>query len=283
MAHCRGDRCVRLHPSMIVQFSRCHSGVGVGQPFGLLEIPVQPRFILPGLLIVDRPRPADLKWLRRVESIFGEYQLVPMTATGERGIVCRMQIEPESLPHLRQCSSEKGLRSGLPWHLYLRSRPIQHLSCTGTRKGGSGRARSPPRPNSPARFASSESFGCRCLAAETDIEGRRGKPVRYRPQLIQMPAAPQIRLAMVNVDDPAHWARVSPECSHQDQAALHAGLASQDCPQGVLHKRRANGGARRTPPRYPHRDSNTGLWLRRPTLYPLSYGGLYAAILPYGR
>jgi hypothetical protein len=24
---------------------------------------------------------------------------------------------------------------------------------------------------------------------------------------------------------------------------------------------------------YPHRDSNTGLWLRRPTLYPLSYGG----------
>ena len=28
---------------------------------------------------------------------------------------------------------------------------------------------------------------------------------------------------------------------------------------------------------YPHRDSNTGLWLRRPTLYPLSYGGYFNA------
>jgi hypothetical protein len=55
---------------------------------------------LVGLLMVDRPRPVDADWLKRVERNFGKYQLVPMTVTGERGIVCHMLIEPESLVHL---------------------------------------------------------------------------------------------------------------------------------------------------------------------------------------
>jgi hypothetical protein len=63
---------------------------------------------LVGVLMVDRPRPADPNWLRQVERNFGEYQLVPMTATGERGIVCRMEIEQESLNYLRQYSSDKS-------------------------------------------------------------------------------------------------------------------------------------------------------------------------------
>lgn len=56
---------------------------------------------LVGILMVDRPRRADPEWLQEVEAIFRECCLVPVTATGERGIVCQMQIEPDSLAYLR--------------------------------------------------------------------------------------------------------------------------------------------------------------------------------------
>jgi len=58
--------------------------------------------------MVDRPTPVDPGWLQEVKITFGEYQLVPMTASGERGIACQMQIEPESLSYLRQYSGEKA-------------------------------------------------------------------------------------------------------------------------------------------------------------------------------
>ncbi|MDH4187200.1 MAG: hypothetical protein OEV08_09390 [Nitrospira sp.] len=63
---------------------------------------------LVGLLMVDRPKPADPEWLSEVEATFGEYHLVAMTATGERGIACQMQIEPENLPYLRRYPGEKA-------------------------------------------------------------------------------------------------------------------------------------------------------------------------------
>jgi hypothetical protein len=43
-----------------------------------------------------------------VEATFGEYELIAMTPAGERGIACQMQIEPESLPHLRRFPGEKA-------------------------------------------------------------------------------------------------------------------------------------------------------------------------------
>ena len=58
--------------------------------------------------MVDRPNPADPKWLKQVEEAFGECQLVPMTAAGEWGIVCQMQVEQESLIYLRQSSTDKA-------------------------------------------------------------------------------------------------------------------------------------------------------------------------------
>ena len=84
---------------------------------------------LVGLLMVDRPRPADPEWLRRVERNFGEYQLVPMTATGERGIVCRMKVETESIQHLRQHFSEKStaIRSALKPLLEELPKPLFRL------------------------------------------------------------------------------------------------------------------------------------------------------------
>jgi hypothetical protein len=52
--------------------------------------------LLVGLLMIDRPCPADPEWSAEVEATFGECELIAMTPTGERGIACQMQIEPES-------------------------------------------------------------------------------------------------------------------------------------------------------------------------------------------
>lgn len=52
---------------------------------------------------------------KSVEETFGEYELVEMTAAGERGIVCQMQVEEKSLAHL--CwfpSTEAGSKVGSP-------------------------------------------------------------------------------------------------------------------------------------------------------------------------
>lgn len=63
--------------------------------YGLTIQPNQKGY-LSGLLMVDRPKPANPGWLQEVENVFGEYSLVPMTTSGERGMACRMWIEPES-------------------------------------------------------------------------------------------------------------------------------------------------------------------------------------------
>ena len=51
---------------------------------------------LVGLLIVDRPGPADPAWLKSITDTFGECQLVPMTASSERGLRCSMKIDRNS-------------------------------------------------------------------------------------------------------------------------------------------------------------------------------------------
>ena len=89
-------------------FFLCHPGTeDTFSGYGLTAQPGD-KDILVGLLMIDRPGPADPKWIKQIENAFGEPQLVPMTAAGERGIACRMQIEPESLAHLRQFPMEKA-------------------------------------------------------------------------------------------------------------------------------------------------------------------------------
>ena len=60
---------------------------------------------LVGLLMVDRPETADPAWLDQITKAYGECQLVPMTQNGDRGLLCRMQISEDSLPHLKQDTS----------------------------------------------------------------------------------------------------------------------------------------------------------------------------------
>ena len=57
--------------------------------YGLTTWPNSNAFLV-GFLMVDRPRPVDLKWLDEVAATYGDYQLVTMTETGERGIACQM-------------------------------------------------------------------------------------------------------------------------------------------------------------------------------------------------
>ncbi|HEX9596787.1 MAG TPA: hypothetical protein VF982_07915, partial [Anaerolineales bacterium] len=61
-----------------------------------------------GLLMVDRPRPVDPNWLAEIEALYGDYQLVPMTAGGERGLLTQMRIAAESVPFLTRFSHPMG-------------------------------------------------------------------------------------------------------------------------------------------------------------------------------
>lgn len=63
---------------------------------------------LVGVLMVDRPRPAAADWLEEIHRTFGEYELVPMTARGERGMICQMKIAEDSRIHLRVMRSAQS-------------------------------------------------------------------------------------------------------------------------------------------------------------------------------
>jgi hypothetical protein len=57
---------------------------------------------LVGLIMVDRPTVADPTWLEEVERTFGSYQLAAMTQTGERGMVCQMEVAEDSHQYVRR-------------------------------------------------------------------------------------------------------------------------------------------------------------------------------------
>ncbi len=91
----RGDLYYLWHPGMEDIFS----GYGLVMEDGR-------RNRLVGLLMVDRPSPVDPAWLASVKATFGGYELHPITTTGARGILCRMLIDQENEPFLRQFAGE---------------------------------------------------------------------------------------------------------------------------------------------------------------------------------
>jgi len=54
-----------------------------------------------GLIMVDRPAPADPAWFAWIAHVCGAYQLTAMTTSGERGLVCQMLIAEQSTQYLR--------------------------------------------------------------------------------------------------------------------------------------------------------------------------------------
>ncbi|MFC1790350.1 hypothetical protein ACFLZP_02600, partial [Patescibacteria group bacterium] len=171
---------------------------------------------LVGLLMIDRPRPADLGWLADVEAVFGDYQLAVMSANGDRGIACQMQIEPENSRFLRKfpgplTSSIKEILGPL---LEVPPNPVFSLRWQEDARAWTSQFAVPTELPPVVRQAF-ERVGYGCLTAETnigaihichasdvDIEGFADKKVWYQWQLVKMPTAPLIRFELAIQDDP---------------------------------------------------------------------------------
>jgi hypothetical protein len=199
---------------------------------------------LAGILMVDRPFRADPGWLQTIYDAYGECQLVPMTAGGDRGLVCQMEIEAESMAHLRHSPSSlsEAIQASLEPLLDQPPAPLLHLSWDEEARAWlseMGATNQLPREIRDVF----EKTGYGCLAAETnigivhvchasdvDIEGFRDKFVRSQWQLINMPTAPLIRLQLDVIDRPEDPYRFESflNVAAEDQAQILAELANQE-------------------------------------------------------
>ena len=229
----RGELFFLWHPGT----ERTFSGYGLTIQPGSNEF-------LTGLLMVDRPQPADPEWLEEVEATFGECHLVMMTATGERGIACQMEIAPESLPYLCQFpgANTAAIQTALEPLLMDLPKPVFNLRWNEQARAWCSQFAPPAELPVEIREVF-ERFGYGCLAAETnigvvhvchaadkDIDGFADKPVLYQWQLIKMPSAPLIRLELTIPDDPFYPYRFESflNLAQEDQAWVLAQLANQD-------------------------------------------------------
>jgi hypothetical protein len=125
---------------------------------------------LAGLLMVDRPQPADPDWLKDVQDMYGECQLIPMTAAGERGLACQMQIEEEDIPHLRRFPSEKSNAIQMALEPLLKEPPAPVLNMSWDEESRTWRSElAVTNELSPELREVFEHIGYGCLAVETDI------------------------------------------------------------------------------------------------------------------
>jgi hypothetical protein len=170
---------------------------------------------LTGLVMVDRPNVVDSAWLDRVEAQYGDYQLVPMTATGERGILAQMRIEPESRPFLERFDHPiaQDLKRVLAPFLDEPPSPIFKLRWNAEQRLW----RSEFWIGLPSELQDVfEENGYGCLAVERtdgtvafathlpaeEMESLRDAPVVYDWQFVPMPMAPLIRFYAALLDDP---------------------------------------------------------------------------------
>jgi hypothetical protein len=175
---------------------------------------------------------------------FGECQLVPMTAGGERGLACQMQIVPDSQLHLRAFPDPKAAAIQTALQPLLDNPPQPLLTLQWDEESHVWRS-SLLRLNelSPEIRQAFEQTGYGCLAAETnvgivhvchapdaDITGFRGKPVVYQWQYVPLPTAPIIRLEMRVLDNPANPFRFESflNVGDADQARCLTLLAQQE-------------------------------------------------------
>lgn len=199
---------------------------------------------LVGLLMVDRPNPAGAIWLQKIEETYGECQLVPMTATGERGLVCQMHIHPNSAPHLRRLPMPLSKALEEPLRPLLEVFPAPALNVHWDEKSRLWRSEfSIPNELPTQTLEVFERQGYGCLAAESnqgiihvchapdhDINGFQNKPVHINWQLIEMPTAPLIRLELVVLDNPFDPFRFESflNVGAPDQLNILAELAGQE-------------------------------------------------------
>jgi hypothetical protein len=229
----RGELLYLQHPGTAATFS----GYGLVTETGRKEH-------LAGLLMVDRPFPADPAWLQRVEERFGECRLVPMTTGGERGLLCQMYITPESAGHLGHLpgAQSAAIQAALRPLLDAPPAPVLSLDWDPERRLWRSRLGRPNElpPEVKAVFEQN-GYGCLavassigivhvCRAPDADIASFRDAPVSYRWQLAQMPSAPLIHLTFHLFDRPNDPYRFESflNIAEPDQAQVLADLANQD-------------------------------------------------------
>jgi hypothetical protein len=229
----RGDLYFLWHPGTENVFS----GYGLAVKAGSSEH-------LVGLLMIDRPPQGVAEWLQTVEEAFGQCELVAMTAVGERGILCQMQIDPESQPYLKRFPFDKAAAIESSLQQVLEERPNAAFIMSWDEKSHAWRSQiASPDELSPEFREVFEWTGYGCLAVEanigvvhvchasdTDIEGFADKPVWSQWQLILMPTAPLIRLELVIPDRPDNPFKFESflNVAEEDQARVLAQLANQD-------------------------------------------------------
>ncbi len=193
--------------------------------------------------MVDRPHPVDPKWLNMVEDVFGEYQLVPMTATGEQGIVCRMRIDPDNLVHLRQLPAGRGSAITRALGPLLDELPKPYFALKWNEDRQAWVSEIPLKTELPqgvrdvfkntgyGSLALETDMGVVhvCHAADPDIEGFADKSVISRWQLIKMPSAPLVRLTLTILDRPEEPYRFESflNVAEKDQFDILVRLANQ--------------------------------------------------------
>jgi len=199
---------------------------------------------LVGLLMVDRPKPVDPEWLKEVEATFGEYHLVAMTAAGERGIACQMQIEPESLPYLRRFPGGKAAAIKTALEPLFEDPPNLAFTLRWDEEMRLWHSQFTPLAELPEEIREvfeRTGYGCLtaetnigvvhvCHAADSDIEGFRDRPVLYQWQVVKMFTVPLIRLELVILDHLTNPYRFESflNVAQEDHARVLVQLANQD-------------------------------------------------------
>ena len=194
--------------------------------------------------MVDRPYQVDPSWLNRVEEVFGEYQLVPMAASGERGILCRMQIDIDSIQHLQKYPFENTntVQQALLPLLDSPPKPVFRMFWDSEHDLWRSQIQYPNElPEELKAVLKKTGYGCLaaeadigvvhvCHAQDVDIVGFAEKPVISRWQLIKMPNAPLIRLELIIIDNPVNPFRFESflNVAEEDQAFILAQLANQE-------------------------------------------------------
>ena len=197
---------------------------------------------LVGLLMVDRPQRADPAWLAELEHRYGDYQLLPMTARGERGLLAQMRVAAGSLALLERFDHPIAaeLSHVLQPVLDALPSPILKVRWDDEQKLWV----SDFWVGLPAEMqAVFDKMGYGCFAAErdddsvaflthvapADLLSLRYAPVVYDWQMIPMPTAPLIRFTSAVLDDPNHPYRLEHFLNVEDvaQSRCLARLAAQ--------------------------------------------------------
>ncbi len=167
--------------------------------YGLLVAPWR----LVGLIMVDRPAPADPAWLADIERTFGSYELVTMTQTGERGIVCQMQVAEDSHPYLKRLVHpfNQAIREAL--------RPLR---------------RQPPAVMLEVRWQADRQCWVSSLVRPFVPKFTVGQIVATRGALQALAAAGQSPMAFVQRHQSGDWGEVNDEDRQENECSVQRGF-----------------------------------------------------------